>query len=94
MKCWKCFQIIQLIFFPCFGVFLFTRTVDGHGTVQIPEIKLISLVIWTLFYLGVLAVLRGERSPVPNLSLGWGLRSASVSLDVLRLVARASAPGR
>lgn len=56
MKSWKYFQIIQLVLFLCFSAFLFTRTVDGHGTVQTSEIKLISFAVGALFYLGVLAV--------------------------------------
>lgn len=32
------------------------RTVDGHGTVQTLEVKLISFAIWAAFYLGVLAI--------------------------------------
>ena len=41
-KGWKILQIIQLIIFLCFSAFLFARTVDGHGTVQTLEVKLIS----------------------------------------------------
>ncbi|WP_367117716.1 DUF3923 family protein [uncultured Catenibacterium sp.] len=40
-KRWKTFQIIQFVFFLCVSVFLFTRTVDGHGAVQTSEVKLI-----------------------------------------------------
>lgn len=54
-KGWRAFQIIQLIFFLFFSVFLFARTVDGHGTVQTLEVKLISFAVWAAFYLGVLA---------------------------------------
>ena len=39
-KGWKILQIIQLIIFLCFSAFLFARTVDGHGTVQTLEVKL------------------------------------------------------
>lgn len=56
MKSWEYFQITQLVLFLCFSAFLFTRTVDGHGTVQTLEIKLISFAVGSLFYLGVLAV--------------------------------------
>ena len=52
---WKTFQIVQLIAFLGMSVFLFTRTVDGHGAVQTTEVKLISFGIWALFYLGLLA---------------------------------------
>ena len=40
-KSWKKFQIIQFMFFLCVSVFLFIRTVDGHGAVQTSEVKLI-----------------------------------------------------
>lgn len=50
-KGWKILQIIQLIIFLCFSAFLFARTVDGHGTVQTLEVKLISFAIWALFIL-------------------------------------------
>lgn len=53
---WRTFQIIQFVIFLCFSVFLFTRTVDGHGAVQTLEVKLISFAIWGIFYLGVLAI--------------------------------------
>ena len=55
-KGWRIVQIIQLIIFLCFSVFLFARTVDGHGTGQTLEVKLISFAIWSVFYLGVLAI--------------------------------------
>ena len=44
-KSWKISQIIQFIVFLCVSVFLFTRTVDGHGAVQTLEAKLINRVI-------------------------------------------------
>ena len=53
---WLFFQIIKLILFLCVSVFLFTRTIDGHGAVQTLEIKLISFAVWGIFYLGVLVV--------------------------------------
>ena len=49
------FQIVQFVFFLCVSVFLFTRTIDGHGTVQTLEVKLISFAVWGIFYLGTLA---------------------------------------
>ena len=55
-KSWKTFQIIQFVFFLCVSVFLFTRTVDGHGAVQTSEVKLISFTVWGIFYLGVFAI--------------------------------------
>ena len=44
------------MFFLCVSVFLFIRTVDGHGAVQTLEVKLISFAVWGIFYLGVLAI--------------------------------------
>lgn len=55
-KGWKTLQIIQLIVFICFSVFLFLRPVDGHGAVQTLEVKLISFAVWAIFYLVVLAI--------------------------------------
>ena len=55
-KGWRIFQIIQFILFLCISVFLFIRTVDGHGTVQTLGVKLISFSVWALFYLGILAI--------------------------------------
>ena len=55
-KSWKTFQIVQFVFFLCVSVFLFIRTVDGHGAVQTLEVKLISFAVWGIFYLGVLAI--------------------------------------
>lgn len=55
-KSWETFQIIQFAFFLCVSVFLFIRTVDGHGAVQTLEVKLISFAVWGIFYLGVLAI--------------------------------------
>ena len=53
---WLFFQIIQLIFFLCVSVFLFTRTIDGHGAVQTLEIKRLSFAVWGIFFLAILAV--------------------------------------
>ncbi len=55
-KKWQTFQIVQLVLFVGFSVFLFLRPVDGHGAVQTPEVKLISFAVWAAFYLGILAV--------------------------------------
>ena len=55
-KNWKTFQIIQFIFFLLVSIFLFIRTVDGHGAVQTLEVKLISFAVWGIFYLGALAI--------------------------------------
>ena len=48
-KSWKISRIIQYIVFLCVSVFLFTRTVDGHGAVQTLEAKLISFAVWEIF---------------------------------------------
>lgn len=53
---WLFFQIIQLILFLCVSVFLFTRTIDGHGAVQTLEIKLIGFAVWGIFFLAILAI--------------------------------------
>lgn len=55
-KNWKIFQIIQFVLFLCVSVFLFMRIVDGHGTIQTLETKLISFTIWGIFYLGLLVI--------------------------------------
>lgn len=55
-KAWKTFQIIQFMFFLCVSIFLFARAVDGHGTAQTLEVKLISFAVWGIFYLGILAI--------------------------------------
>ena len=55
-KSWKISRIIQFIVFLCVSVFLFTRTVDGHGAVQTLEAKLIRFAVWEIFYLGVLVI--------------------------------------
>ena len=53
---WLIFQIIQFVFFLGFSIFLFTRTIDGHGTVQTLEVKLISFAVWAVFFLAILAI--------------------------------------
>ena len=42
--------------FVCVSVFLFIRQVDGQGTMQTLEVKLISFAVGGIFYLGVLAI--------------------------------------
>ena len=44
-KGWRTFQIGQVIIFLCVSVFLFIRPVDGHGTMQTLEVKLISFAV-------------------------------------------------
>ena len=53
---WLIFQIIQFVFFLGFSIFLFTRTIDGHGAVQTLEVKLISFAVWAVFFLAILAI--------------------------------------
>ena len=53
---WRMFQIIQLTLFLGISVFLFFRKVDGSGTENTADVKLISLAIWLGFYLFVLAI--------------------------------------
>lgn len=47
---------LHFVLFLCFGVFLFLRTVDGHGAVQTVEVRLISFAIWAIFYIGLMAI--------------------------------------
>lgn len=47
---WRMPQVIQLILFLGISVFLFFRKVDGSGTENTADIKLISLAIWLGFY--------------------------------------------
>lgn len=53
---WIIFQIIQLIIFLMFAIFLATRTYDGHGTYQTPEAIFCSLGVWALFCAMLLAM--------------------------------------
>lgn len=55
-KGWILFQAIQFIIFLCVSMFLFVRTVDGHGAIQTSEAKMISFVVWTIFYVFVLVI--------------------------------------
>lgn len=55
-KGWVIFQIIQLLLFLGVSIFLFTRTVDGHGAIQTLEAKLISFAVWGIFFLVILVV--------------------------------------
>lgn len=55
-KGWKSFQLIQLVVFLSVSAFLFLRGVDGHGAVQTLDIKVLSFMIWLIFYLGVLII--------------------------------------
>ncbi len=53
---WKIFQFIQFILFIGVSIFLFVRNVDGSGTVNTLNVKLISFGVWLVFYILVLAI--------------------------------------
>ncbi len=53
---WKIFQVIQFILFMGVSIFLFVRTVDGSGTANTLNVKLISFGVWFGFYILVLAI--------------------------------------
>lgn len=100
---WKALQIIQLIVFTCFSVFLFTRAVDGHGAVQTFDAKLISFAVWGLFYLGILAVewliyaiARLSRNNSASITIGEGKLHGRLGSSESRIqligVARAPLP--
>lgn len=55
-KGWVTYQIIQFIFFLGVSIFLFTRTVDGHGAIQTLDAKLISFAVWGITYLVILVI--------------------------------------
>ncbi len=55
-KDWVILQIIQFIVFLCVSVFLFTRTIDGHGAIQTLDVKLISFAVWGVTYLVILVI--------------------------------------
>ncbi len=55
-KGWIIFQIIQFLIFSAVSVFIFVRTVDGHGAEQTPYSRWISFAVWALFYAGLLVV--------------------------------------
>lgn len=53
---WKIFQVIQFILFMGVSIFLFVRNVDGSGTANTLNVKLISFAVWFGFYILVLAI--------------------------------------
>ena len=55
-KGWLILQVLQLMIFAGVSIFLFVRTVDGSGAVQTPAIRLTCFLVWTAFYLGLLAI--------------------------------------
>lgn len=58
---WRKFQVIQLILFLGMSVFLLLRKVDGSGAENTLDVKVMSLAIWLIFYLLVLAIEYGIR---------------------------------
>ena len=58
---WRTLQAVQLILFLGISVFLFLRKVDGSGAENTADVKLISMAVWSGFYLFVLAVEYGMR---------------------------------
>ena len=50
------FQLVQAIIMALMTLFLLLRTYDGHGAYQTFEIKMISVGIWALFCVGLLAL--------------------------------------
>ena len=51
---WMLWSIITAFWFILYlsvSAFLWLREVDGTGTVQTPELKLISIGIWSVFYI-------------------------------------------
>lgn len=58
---WKIFQIIQFIIFASVSIFLFVRQVDGSGSENTTDVKLISFAVWLGFYLFLLVLEYGIR---------------------------------
>ena len=58
---WRTLQAVQLILFLGISVFLFLRKVDGSGAENTADVKLISMAVWSGFYLFVLAIEYGMR---------------------------------
>ncbi len=58
---WKVFQTIQLLLFIGVSIFLLVRSVDGSGTTNNWNVKLVSFAVWLGFYLFVLALEYGIR---------------------------------
>lgn len=53
---WIAFQILQLIILLLFGCYLFFRKYDGHGTLNTFDVKIITLKIWFLFCISLVAI--------------------------------------
>ncbi len=53
---WRKLQWGQLIVFLAVSALIWLRVRDGAGAVQTPEIRWISFLCWTAFFLAVLAV--------------------------------------
>lgn len=58
---WKVFQIIQVLLFIGVSIFLLVRSIDGSGTVNTWNVKLVSFAVWLEFYLLVLTLEYGIR---------------------------------
>lgn len=55
-KKWMIFQILQFLFFLAGCLFFLARTVDGSGAIQTMEAHLVTLAVWGITYLGLLAI--------------------------------------
>lgn len=55
-KGWILFNGIQFLLFLGFAIFFLLRRVDGHGAIQTFEAKWMSLIVWLLFYFGLLLI--------------------------------------
>ena len=58
---WKVFQTIQVLLFIGVSIFLLVRSIDGSGTVNTWNVKLVSFAVWLGFYLLVLTLEYGIR---------------------------------
>ena len=45
---WKVFQAIQLLLFIGVSIFLLVRSVDGSGTTNTWNVKLVSFAVWSV----------------------------------------------
>ena len=58
---WRVFQAIQFVLFIGVSIFLLVRSVDGSGTTNTWNVKLVSFAVWLGFYLFILALEYGIR---------------------------------
>lgn len=56
MKTWKVVSILEVVLFVITVLFLWFRSVDGHGAVNNMENKLMSLLVLAVFALILLAI--------------------------------------